>query len=216
MASTGRVYRSSSGAHLGRSISASVQTQYSTQSATGGFTATDPSSRSFTRDDLASAQILGQVDRKFIACLVSSSLNNSIGSAPTTSKSTSDGVVTGYSDSVLILVDQHAADERVRVEYFLRELCDGFLGDDVQRRSVGEISDSNGAGSPGIMILLSTAEARALLGQNMGAIRGAFERLGFSFADLNPSSLDKNGDESDSEVIQIRVLSVPELVADKV
>ncbi|KAH9943246.1 uncharacterized protein BXZ73DRAFT_97297 [Epithele typhae] len=57
---------------------------------------------------LRSARVLGQIDRKFIACIFA-------------------GGEGGERSSSLVLVDQHAADERVRVERFLRDVCEGFL-----------------------------------------------------------------------------------------
>ena len=69
-----------------------------------------------TREGLSRAQVLGQVDNKFVACLVAGCANI-------------DPNDSGYSTKkpTLILVDQHAADERVRVEVFLKELCSSFV-----------------------------------------------------------------------------------------
>ncbi len=73
---------------------------------------------SFSKESLANARIIEQVDRKFIACLVS--------------RETLDESRYGSEDedAIFVLVDQHAADERIRVERFLRELCVGFLDRD--------------------------------------------------------------------------------------
>ena len=62
----------------------------------------------FSKEELCNARIIGQVDCKFVAC-----------SLP--------GDSTNEGESVLVLIDQHAADERVRVERFLKELCKGAL-----------------------------------------------------------------------------------------
>jgi DNA mismatch repair ATPase MutL len=62
----------------------------------------------FSKEELGSARIIGQVDCKFVAC-----------SMP--------GGSTNKGEPVLVLIDQHAADERVRVERFLKELCNGAL-----------------------------------------------------------------------------------------
>lgn len=63
----------------------------------------------FDKSALGGAKILGQVDLKYVACLLKSSLG-------------------GRS---LVLVDQHAADERVSVEVILRNLCTGFARDTI-------------------------------------------------------------------------------------
>lgn len=62
----------------------------------------------FNKEELNNARIIGQVDCKFVAC-----------SLP--------GDSTNEGEPVLVLIDQHAADERVRVERFLKELCKGAL-----------------------------------------------------------------------------------------
>lgn len=61
---------------------------------------------------LASARVLGQVDLKYVACVLP----------------TSDGADPARA---LVMIDQHAADERVSVEAILRELCEGFRDDAV-------------------------------------------------------------------------------------
>lgn len=58
----------------------------------------------FTANDLSRSEVLAQVDRKFVACIAKHH---------------------GDEMPILILVDQHAADERIRVERYLREYCEG-------------------------------------------------------------------------------------------
>ena len=65
-----------------------------------------------SKENLQAANVLGQVEKKFI--LVSMSANKS-------SQTTKEGVETG--EQLLVLIDQHAADERIRVEGLLAELC---------------------------------------------------------------------------------------------
>ncbi|KAI0331238.1 hypothetical protein GY45DRAFT_1322484 [Cubamyces sp. BRFM 1775] len=91
----------------------------------------------FTSADLRTARVLGQVDRKFVACVIHGSSPPM--EAPTSLDKDADGggdagAGTGWSEGAcgrghgaLVLIDQHAADERVRVERFLRSLCEGFL-----------------------------------------------------------------------------------------
>ena len=82
---------------------------------------------SFTRDDLRSARVLGQVDAQFIACVLPPD------------------------PGTVVLVDQHAADERVRVERFLRELCEGYARFAERAVAIGSAAKpdkSNTAGPP--------------------------------------------------------------------
>src|SRR5689334_4875730 len=68
----------------------------------------DISKYRFTKQDLKSVKVIGQVDDKFIACKLQCS----------------DTHTSSNSSSTLILVDQHAADERIRVEMLLKEFCE--------------------------------------------------------------------------------------------
>jgi hypothetical protein len=71
----------------------------------------------------------------------------------------------------------------------------------------------------GVHILLTSEEARVLLGSSE-QIRTAFASWGFTFADLVARSLSTEGlgsvVPSESPYAQVEVLSVPELIADKV
>ncbi|KAH9948429.1 hypothetical protein B0H21DRAFT_244966 [Amylocystis lapponica] len=125
------------------------------------------------RSDLLQARVLGQVERKFVACVLG---------------------------GALVLLDQHAADERVRVERFLGGLCDGYLGagtEGVRMRVLG----------PPVPVLLTSCEAERT---RDGAVRAAFARWGVRFVD-GPC-----GDEGEGcGYEQVMVESVPEVVADK-
>ncbi|CAG8513295.1 10524_t:CDS:2 [Paraglomus brasilianum] len=68
----------------------------------------DISKYRFTKQDLKSVKVIGQVDDKFIACKLQCS----------------DTHTSSNGSSTLILVDQHAADERIRVEMLLKEFCE--------------------------------------------------------------------------------------------
>ncbi|KAJ6539720.1 hypothetical protein B0H19DRAFT_370767 [Mycena capillaripes] len=166
---------------------------------------TSASSRRFRKDDLRNAKVIDQVDRKFIACLIDDS--SSTGSVATTTRRT------------LVLLDQHAADERVRVERFLKELCLGYL------------SNVNGNGrenrtallqlrelSPPVPILLSRHEERQLRAMST---RRSFEHWGFHFVEPSTPTESSNGTErgvdagGTSGYSQVFVRCVPEVVADK-
>lgn len=166
-------------------------------------------SRSFTRHDLASARILGQVDCKFIACLIGPPQNIPLDSQISTSGNDPNLEASKNQDEVLVLVDQHAADERVRVERLLKELCETFIQDCVDRcpaRPHSSFDDTSALS--GTKILLSTPEADALTGGNSGYVRRAFERWGFSFGTLEQTN--------HGHFTQIEALTVPSILAEKV
>jgi DNA mismatch repair protein MLH3 len=161
----------------------------------------NPSSRRFRKEDLLNAQILNQVDRKFIACLIQDDMDAAI---------VCDKGAGGHS---LVLIDQHAADERIRVERFLKELCLGFL----------QHSDpSNGvktkALSPSVPVLLTLHEALRLADSD--TFQRAFECWGVSFDDLPSSNSCPSdgglGDASGEGYVQVFVKSVPAVVSEKV
>lgn len=145
----------------------------------------DDTSMSFTREQLKCAQVIGQVDTKFVACMVDDR--------------------TSKGSRTLILVDQHAADERIRVEQFLSEVCQGFLYHGLYSGvETWELK-------PAIPILLTRLEARNLARSKV--YQHAFERWGFRFASMSHADA-AEGDED--EYFQVLVETVPELVGEKV
>lgn len=179
--------------------------------------------RAFSREDLTRADVLGQVDRKFVACLVWPSTNTGHASPPGSAELPNSERAEG--ESIMILIDQHAADERIRVERFLRCICEEFINDRVERRILGpsapwstsphEIAPSQG-GSDGTKILLTTSEAQALLGPRSGEVRGAFARWGFTFGDLATTLQELENEPELPPYTQVDVYSVPDIIADKV
>lgn len=125
----------------------------------------------FTTQSLESARIVGQVDNKFIACLFD----------------------TGATGRTLVLIDQHAADERVAVEEILRGLCDGFVANSIRQT---EVSD--------LMVVLTRVEARQL--SQPGAI-AVFGRWGISLE--SPEYRDE------VDYVQIPVKAVPTVLASR-
>lgn len=188
-----------------------------------GLTLSSSILRAFSREDLARADVLGQVDRKFIACLVRSSASEHHG-CPSEPTEPLDSGRAG-DEPILILIDQHAADERIRVERLLRCICEEFISDQVERRillppAASSISSSNAPPSQGsgvgTKILLTTSEAQALLGPRCGGVRSAFARWGFSFGDLTPALLNLEEEQQLTTYTQVNVYSVPDMIADKV
>lgn len=190
---------------------------------TSGLTLSSSVLRAFSREDLARADVLGQVDRKFIACLVRSSASEHHGCPSDPTEPLGSG--RAGDEPILILIDQHAADERIRVERLLRSLCEEFIRDQVERRillppAASFISSSNAPPSQGsgmgTKILLTTSEAQALLGPRCGGVRRAFARWGFSFGDLTPALLNLEKEQQLTTYTQVNVYSVPDMIADKV
>jgi DNA mismatch repair protein MLH3 len=155
----------------------------------------------FHKGDLSKAQVINQVDRKFIACLVD--LDQGHGKPP---KQLAAG------GSTLILIDQHAADERVRVERFLTEICSGFLRHCEGTGGV-EVSEL----SPAVPILLTRHEASRLA--TIEEIQSAFDRWGVRFeglAKLTSLKPESAGDETSDGYVQVFVRAIPAIVGDKV
>ncbi|KAI9688529.1 MAG: DNA mismatch repair protein [Bathelium mastoideum] len=97
---------STSGAHGGWPLSSAVFERAFHESSS-------MSEKKFSRDALYAAEVLGQVDRKFILAKVRTA----------SSSGAQIGVQKGPLNHTLVLIDQHAADERCQVEDLLKDLC---------------------------------------------------------------------------------------------
>lgn len=162
----------------------------------------------FSREDLSLAKIIGQVDRKFIACTMAKSTsgnnaqlrNNNVDS----------------STSTLVLIDQHAADERVRVEGFLKELCLGFLS--TSDKHIGAVCNIRVRSlAPPKPILLTAHEFRFL--DESSEVQELFGSWGVRFAKFPILSI--RGDHSINDVNdlgmkQVLVETIPDVISDKV
>ena len=125
----------------------------------------------FPKAALANATILRQVDRKYIACVLNSSSKASLSTSGLT----------------LVLIDQHAADERVSIETILHELCEGFANNTIE---VAELTRDE----PKVVLTRDEAEILA-----RPAVLDVFRRWGF---DLVVPSL--RGD-----YVQVAIKAVP-------
>lgn len=157
----------------------------------------------FHKGDLLKAQVINQVDRKFIACLVDLDHSAHRENGKPQEKCTAGG-------STLILIDQHAADERVRVERFLREICSGFLRHCEGTGGV-EVSEL----SPAVPILLTRHEASRLA--TIEEVQSAFDRWGIRFEGLAKLTSESEcvGDEASGGYVQVFVSAIPAIVGDK-
>jgi len=139
----------------------------------------------FTNDDLSRAEVIAQVDNKFICCSIPRR---------------------GQQDrrtKYLVLFDQHAADERVRVERYLAVMLQSFTSDTMDVRDLSE--------DP-LLILLPDYQFQWLASSRTS--QAALRRWGFRI-DLQMSS----GKLSDSQEVaaysQISVLGVPGIVQER-
>ncbi|TFK43770.1 hypothetical protein BDQ12DRAFT_731752 [Crucibulum laeve] len=167
----------------------------------------------FGKEALRRAQVINQVDRKFIACLISAGPDTE---PEEVTNGEADEEVKGASTRALVLVDQHAADERIRVERFLKELCLGFL----HNRACGEDPANGIKGkelTPPKPVLLTQHEARMLEGSK--EIELAFRHWGIIFLDpltnVFEDSKITSGTGDASGYAQVLVQSIPEVVSDK-
>jgi len=159
------------------------------------------SSSRFSRDDLKEAIVINQVDSKFIACLLPSD-------AVTDDPGYGSGVPSRTPPHTLVLVDQHAADERVRVEWLQREICLGYLRNDdgtgVERTTL----------DPPIPILLTRHEKLIL--QRSGDIRDLLAGWGVEFSPIEDTGEEDNHSGDDNNYSQVTVTSIPEIFSHRV
>lgn len=163
----------------------------------------------FRKEDLHRAVVINQVDTKFIACIMEDHTDVDDESLPATNTPPVGG-------HVLVLVDQHAADERIRVERFLKDLCSGFL-----HRRNGTDLDFGGVQVkellPPLPVLLTLHETQRL--SESLEVREAFGFWGFRFEIREMPAVDEipsDNSSSNSGYAQVLVKSIPEVVSDKV
>ncbi|KAH9492887.1 hypothetical protein Btru_032551 [Bulinus truncatus] len=85
----------------------------------------------FSKDMLKNVKVIGQVDKKFIACLINTKASLSRGSRATNSDD----------NTLLVLFDQHAVHERIRLEQFTQdnyEVIDGVKTQQIKKSDLPE------------------------------------------------------------------------------
>ena len=160
------------------------------------------SSYRFSRDELKEALVVDQVDSKFIACLLPS--GSMTGDAGYGSEACSQGP-----SRTLVLVDQHAADERVRVEWLQREICLAYLRNDDGTGVKRIVLD------PPVPILLTRHEKLVL--QRSDDLRDLLASWGVEFSPIKDvREEDSPTDDDDSSYSQVTVAKIPEIVGNRV
>lgn len=152
----------------------------------------------FARSDLQGAKVVCQVDRKFIACVVHC-------------REESPG-----SGSTLILIDQHAADERIRVEQFFKELACQFLeGFRSDRRSSTDGVERSPLSEP-TFVLLSKDEIQRL--QWDQRLLNYISRSGFEITtpEIDAAPTSRSQLTSVPDAGQTTVTTVPKLLYSRV
>ncbi|CAG8470821.1 9633_t:CDS:10 [Ambispora gerdemannii] len=120
----------------------------------------------FTKQEIERAEVIGQVDGKFIACKIPyQEAHEEKGVRGVKERVIDDNMKNKNKvKQILVLVDQHAADERIRIEMFLKELCNFKINDkrtkDADSEKFSSIIDTIQLKSP-IKIVLSQREAQA-------------------------------------------------------
>ncbi|GAA5980265.1 hypothetical protein JCM11641_005523 [Rhodosporidiobolus odoratus] len=149
----------------------------------------------FTRDDLEKAEVIAQVDCKFLLVRLP---------PPSAPASTGAGIT-------LVLVDQHAASERIRVEGFWEALAGRVArGEDVEVKRLGGGGNGEEKGEK-VGVVVSSREV-----EEVAKWEGEFERWGIRF-DPSPSSTCSPSVSSPSaagqDYAQLFISTVPALLA---
>ncbi|KAK0491323.1 hypothetical protein IW261DRAFT_81628 [Armillaria novae-zelandiae] len=151
----------------------------------------------FRKEDLRNAHVINQVDRKFIACLINDTGQIEGGGRP---------------GRALVLIDQHAADERIRVERFLKTLCSGFSYSQKGGQDKTMMVETRIL-SPNIPILLTKHEAIQLARNPQ--VRRTLRYWGFGFCGLDEVGSESEPDSDGSGYRQIMVETIPDIIGNK-
>ncbi|GAA5922993.1 uncharacterized protein JCM15063_003493 [Sporobolomyces koalae] len=172
--------------------------------------------QSFTREDLESAQFVAQVDHKYLLLKLPT---------PRTRTTTTSGRMDIDRDAsryTLVMLDQHAVSERIRVERFLEQVCHepvtvdtlGSSSPALPNQSIDERKNDKDS-KRGIGIVVSKQESRQL-----GARTSEFRRWGISYSfdqspDRQRAQDEVENDDDDDDYVQVWVETVPKVVGDR-
>ncbi|CAG8622153.1 24276_t:CDS:10 [Cetraspora pellucida] len=167
----------------------------------------------FSKKDFAQAQVIGQADDKFIVCKLSYSRVVESDNKNFTQQ------------QILVLVDQHAADERVRVEMLMKKFCDFKNKEQIQNENNNEIHQINSLVetiqiNPPNKIILTEREVRVLK-----RFEANFNSWGIFFSDNIDTKQDNPSlslvsphfitSSNDDDHIPIYVTHLPKMIADR-
>jgi DNA mismatch repair protein MLH3 len=131
------------------------------------------------RTGLSHARFLAQVDQKFLACRLP--------------------LLDASESSMLVVVDQHAAHERVRIEAILAEACHQASNGAMEAQEL----------STPLSVPLSEAEATAL---SRPEVVDEFRRWGLTLS-LTTAGREAGGSNHDGQAVEVS--AVPKIVADR-
>lgn len=157
------------------------------------------SGQKFTKESLRDCEFIAQVDKKFLLVKLRSASSSLTPPHPAPSNASLKSQIT-----TLVMVDQHAASERVRVESFLSTICGA-----VARGEAVKVHQLEGS----VGVILSREEAREL-----SEWENEFERWGIKVdsamkAEVEVTTrVDQDGVE---DYRQIRIVTVPHIVSDR-
>lgn len=152
----------------------------------------------FTREDLKDAEFVAQVDRKFLLVKM---------------RGRSDAEFEGTAAmETLVVVDQHAASERVRVERMFELLCGKVAkGEEVEVWTFGKGEEGDGVkeakGAQPCAVVVSRAEA-ILAAERMDD----FKRWGIG---LEVPAFNNQTPTAEGDYVQLRLTSVPLVISDR-
>ncbi|CAI2175500.1 1264_t:CDS:10 [Funneliformis geosporum] len=184
-------------------------------------TRSNVSEHRFCKKDIEHAKVIGQLDDKFIACKLPCAQNID-------QNIDDNGVDEQRPRNILVLVDQHAADERVRVEMLMKEFCEFKKPD---RMDIEDDSDIQQAISFVETIQLKPSNKIILTFRETQAVRrfeDNFNKWGIFFSDKCETKTDNTSNTSttsfvsphfisskEGDLIPIYVTHLPKMIADR-
>ncbi|CUA69383.1 DNA mismatch repair protein MLH3 [Rhizoctonia solani] len=155
--------------------------------------------RSLANNDSSEVSSSFYLDRRWLSKDGSSALGAS-GSKTDVPTWLANALKVAASERILVLIDQHAADERVRVERYLKKICIGFIQDTVEVFQFDSPSK----------ILLARREAEILTRPDS---LNALSRWGLCVKIRVPGAPDGQNSIEEHDFCQAEVLSVPDVVS---